>query len=96
MSIATIPIGHAYGITRIYGNGKGYVYVKGKKAFVVGNVCMDMLMLDVSAIECKEGDEVIVVGDNASAEALANSAGTISYELLTGLSDRITRRVIVG
>ena len=53
-------------------------------------------MLDVSAIECKEGDEVIVVGDNASAEALANSAGTISYELLTGLSDRITRRIIVG
>ena len=96
MSIATIPVGHAYGITRIYGNGKGYVYVKGKKAFVVGNVCMDMLMLDVSAIECKEGDEVVVVGENASAEALANSAGTISYELLTGLSDTITRRVIAG
>ncbi len=96
MSIATIPLGHSYGITRIYGNGKGYVYVKGKKAFIVGNVCMDMLMLDVSAIECKEGDEVVVVGENASAEALANSAGTISYELLTGLSDTITRRVIVG
>ncbi len=91
---ATIPLGHADGIGRIYGNGNGYVWIHGQKAPIVGNVCMDMIMVDVTNIDCKEGDEVIVIGDNESAEALANHAGTISYEFLTGLSQRIPRKIM--
>jgi len=91
---ATLPLGHADGIGRIYGNGNGFVWIHGKKAPILGNVCMDMIMVDVTNIECYEGDEVIVIGPNASAEALANHAGTISYEFITGLSQRIQRKVI--
>ncbi|MGB0254790.1 MAG: alanine racemase [Flavobacteriaceae bacterium] len=91
---ATLPIGHADGIGRIYGNGNGFVWIHGKKAPILGNVCMDMIMVDVTHIACAEGDEVIVIGPNASAEALANHAGTISYELITGLSQRIQRKTI--
>lgn len=91
---ATLPIGHADGIGRIYGNKNGFVWIHGKKAPILGNVCMDMIMVDVTHIACAEGDEVIIVGPNASAEALANHAGTISYELITGLSQRIQRRII--
>ena len=91
---ATLPIGHADGIGRIYGNGKGYVWIHGKKAPILGNVCMDMIMVDVTHIPCAEGDEVIVIGPSASAEALANHAGTISYELITGLSQRIQRKTV--
>jgi alanine racemase len=91
---ATLPIGHADGIGRIYGNGKGFVWIHGHKAPLVGNVCMDMIMVDVSQIDCEEGDEVLVIGPQASAENLANAAGTISYELITGLSQRIQRRVL--
>ncbi len=91
---ATLPLGHADGIGRIYGNGNGFVWIHGKKAPILGNVCMDMIMVDVTHIECQEGDEVIVIGPSASAEALANNAGTISYELITGLSQRIKRRIV--
>lgn len=87
-------MGHADGIGRIYGNGKGYVWIHGKKAPIVGNVCMDMIMVDVTNIDCAEGDEVIMIGPNASAEELAHHAGTISYELITGLSQRIPRKII--
>ena len=61
--IATIPIGHADGITRIFGNKKGFVFINGQKAFIVGNVCMDAIMVDVSNIKCKEGDQVIIFDD---------------------------------
>lgn len=91
---ATLPLGHADGIGRIYGNGNGFVFIHGKKAPILGNVCMDMIMVDVTNIDCEEGDEVLVIGPNATAENLANSAGTISYELITGLSQRIQRRII--
>ena len=91
---ATLPLGHADGIGRIYGNGNGYVWIHGQKASIVGNVCMDMIMVDVTNIACEEGDAVIVIGDNESAEALANHAGTISYEFITGLSQRIARKII--
>ena len=91
---ATLPLGHADGIGRIYGNGKGYVMINGQQASILGNVCMDMIMVDVTAIDCQAGDTVIVIGPNASAENLANAAGTISYELITGLSQRIKRKVI--
>ena len=91
---ATLPLGHADGIGRIYGNGKGYVIINGKQASILGNVCMDMIMVDVTDIDCQAGDTVTVIGPDASAEDLANAAGTISYELITGLSQRIQRRVI--
>lgn len=95
LKTATLPIGHADGIGRQYGHGRGFVNIHGKKAPVIGNVCMDMLMVDVSGIHCKEGDEVIVFGNNPTAETLAESAGTISYELITGISQRV-KRVVIG
>ena len=90
-TIATLPIGHADGISRIYGNGKGSVSIHGQKAPIVGNVCMDMIMVDVTSIACREGDEVVVFDGAHTAEALAESAGTISYELITSISQRIKR-----
>lgn len=92
---ATLPLGHADGIGRHYGKGNGYVFVGNKKAPIIGNVCMDMIMIDITGIDCKEGDEVIVFGPAHSAEELASSANTISYELLTGISHRIPR-IIIG
>ena len=91
---ATLPLGHADGIGRQYGNGKTYVIVNGKKAYIIGNVCMDMIMIDVTGIACKEGDEVIILGTNSSAETFAATANTISYELLTGISQRVKRTFI--
>ncbi|MGB5314718.1 MAG: alanine racemase [Robiginitalea sp.] len=92
---ATLPIGHADGIGRQYGQGKGRVYIQGKPAPIIGNVCMDMTMVDISDISCKEGDEVVFFGDGISAEGLASRANTISYELLTGISQRVPR-IITG
>ncbi|MEZ4801454.1 MAG: alanine racemase [Gelidibacter sp.] len=91
---ATIPIGHADGIGRIYGNGKGYVIIKGKKAPLVGNVCMDMIMVNVTDIDCEEGDEVIIFDAHHTASDLAQNANTISYELITSISQRVKRIII--
>lgn len=88
---ATLPIGHADGFLRAFGKGKGWVIINGKKAKVLGNVCMDMVMVDVTDIECKEGDEVLVFGAGAPADELAAAIDTISYELLTGISSRVKR-----
>lgn len=88
---ATIPIGHADGVSRLYGNGKGFVIINGKKAPLVGNVCMDMIMVNVTHIECQEGDEVIIFDAQNTAEELAQNAGTISYELITAISQRVKR-----
>lgn len=91
---ATIPIGHADGISRIYGNGKGFVIINGKKAPLVGNVCMDMIMVNVSEIDCEEGDEVIIFDADHTADELAISANTISYELITSISQRVKRIIL--
>jgi alanine racemase len=91
---ATLPIGHADGIGRQYGKGKGYVIINNQKAYILGNVCMDMIMVDVTHIACKEGDEVIVFGPNYTAEKLAETANTISYELITAISQRVKRYFI--
>jgi alanine racemase len=91
MKTATIPIGHADGISRQLGNGKGFVTVNGQKAAIVGNVCMDMIMIDISQIDCKEGDELIVFGKENSLIELADSVNTLTYEMLTSLSQRIKR-----
>ena len=88
---ATLPLGHADGIGRIYGHGKGWVTIHGKKAPILGIVCMDMIMVDVTEIPCEEGDEVIVFGETHTAEDLASSAKTISYELITSISQRVKR-----
>jgi len=91
---ATIPIGHADGIGRQYGNGKGFVVIKGKPAPIIGNVCMDMIMVNVSDIDCKEGDEVIIFGSYPTAVEFANTANTISYEIITAISQRIPRIIL--
>lgn len=91
---ATIPLGHADGIGRIYGKGKGFITVHGMRAPIIGNVCMDMLMIDVTGIPCEEGDEVVVFGEDPTAAEFAATAGTISYELITALASRI-KRVLV-
>ncbi|OUS01544.1 alanine racemase [Flavobacteriales bacterium 33_180_T64] len=88
---ATIPIGHADGIGRHYGNQKGFVTINGKRALIVGNVCMDMIMVDISDIDCHEGDEVIIFGDTPNASQFANSAKTISYEIIAAISQRVRR-----
>lgn len=90
---ATLPIGHADGISRAFGNGKGWVTIHGKKAPIVGNVCMDMIMVDISEISCEEGDEVIVFGKDPTAEKLSESINSIPYELLTAVSQRVKRVV---
>jgi alanine racemase len=93
-SIATIPIGHADGISRAYGNGKGWVTIAGKKAPIVGNVCMDMIMVNCSNIPCREGDEVIFFGKSTNAEELSHSIQSISYELITAISQRVKRAIV--
>lgn len=91
---ATLPIGHADGISRFYGNRKGWVSIHGQKAYILGNVCMDMLMVDVTNIDCKEGDEVIVLGPNASASELSEAIDSIPYELITSISQRVKRSIL--
>ncbi len=89
--IATIPIGYADGISRHWGNGVGYVVIKNKKAPIVGSVCMDMLMADVTDIDCKEGGDVIIFGTNPSVNFMAKQLGTIPYEIMTSISQRVKR-----
>ncbi len=91
LKTATLPIGHADGIGRQYGNGKGFVAIHGQKAPIIGNVCMDMIMVNVTNIDCNEGDEVIIFGGSPNAERLAETVGTISYELITSISQRVKR-----
>ncbi|MDG5490988.1 alanine racemase [Psychroserpens sp. SPM9] len=88
---ATIPIGHADGIGRQYGNEKGFVTIHGQKAPIIGNVCMDMIMVNVTDIACNEGDEVIIFGTTTNAAEFARTANTISYEIITAISQRVKR-----
>lgn len=90
--IATIRIGYADGFGRELGNGKASVWVRGQLAPVVGNVCMDMTMIDVTGIESiQEGDQVEIFGPHLPVQSLAKWAGTIPYEILTGISQRVKR-----
>ncbi|WP_299223372.1 alanine racemase [uncultured Psychroserpens sp.] len=92
---ATIPIGHADGISRQYGNEKGFVVINNQKAPIIGNVCMDMIMVNITNIDCKEGDEVVVFGNHPnSASDFSKSVQTISYEIITSISQRIKRVII--
>jgi len=89
--IAIIAIGYADGIRRSYGNGKGYVLINNKKAPIVGSICMDMLMVDVTNIDAKVGDEVIIFGENLRITELAKAWDTIAYEVMTSISQRVKR-----
>jgi Alr-MurF fusion protein len=89
--IAIVPIGYADGLGRVLGNGKGHLLVSGQLAPILGNVCMDMCMIDLTGIEASEGDEVIVFGPERSLKELADEMGTIPYEVLSGLSRRVKR-----
>lgn len=90
-TIATIPLGYADGFHRSLGNGAGKVYVNGKPAPTIGEICMDMTMIDVSGLEAAEGDEVELFGKQQTVSALARQAGTIPYEILTSVPERVKR-----
>ncbi|HRG88944.1 MAG TPA: bifunctional UDP-N-acetylmuramoyl-tripeptide:D-alanyl-D-alanine ligase/alanine racemase, partial [Chitinophagales bacterium] len=90
-TIATVGIGYADGLSRKLSNKVGRMLVNGKLVPVIGNVCMDMTMLDITGVEAKEGDEVIVFGNNPTVEEVAEAAETIPYEILTGISSRVKR-----
>lgn len=89
--IAAIPIGYADGLNRHLGNRRGYCLVNGKKAEYVGNICMDVALIDVTDIDCKEGDCVEIFGDNLPVIVLSDILDTIPYEILTSVSPRVKR-----
>jgi alanine racemase len=92
LTIATVAIGYADGLSRRLSNGNYAMYIHGKPAPIIGRICMDMTMLNISAIpEAQEGDEVIVFGAMPSIQQLAKAAQTIPYEILTGISQRVKR-----
>lgn len=91
--VGVIPIGHADGISRSFSKSV-HVFIRGKKAEVLGNICMDVLMINLNGINCDEGDEVVVFDSKNNAEDFAKSVGTISYEVLTNLSSRIERKIL--
>lgn len=89
--IATIPVGYADGFPRSLSEGKGQVAIRGDRFSVVGKVCMDMTMLDITGSEIQEGEEVIVFGDEPNVSELAKAAATIPYEIIAGISRRVQR-----
>jgi alanine racemase len=95
--IGAIPIGYADGLNRLLGNRNGYCLVHSsalsqpQKAPYVGNICMDVAMIDVTGIDCHEGDTVEIFGENLPVTVLSNQIGTIPYEILTGVSNRVKR-----
>ena len=89
--IGAIPIGYADGLNRHLGNRHGYCLVNGQRADYVGNICMDVAMIDVTGIDCKEGDSVEIFGDQLPVTVLSDIIGTIPYELLTAVSNRVKR-----
>ena len=89
--IAAIPIGYADGLNRHLGNRHGYCLVNGQKAEYVGNICMDVAMIDVTGIDCHEGDKVEIFGEHLPVTVLSDALDTIPYEMLTGISNRVKR-----
>ena len=90
--IATIRIGYADGLSRKLGNGNGAMYLHNQLAPIIGNICMDMTMIDITGIpEAREGDIVEVFGKHIPVEKLAAAAGTITYEIMTGINQRVKR-----
>lgn len=91
---ATIPIGHADGLSRKLGNEQGSVYINNIKAPIVGNVCMDMIMVNVTNIDCQEGDEVIIFNSQEMIQNITDISETIVYETLTSISHRVNKILI--
>ena len=89
--IAALPIGYADGLNRKLGNGNAYCLVNGCRAPYVGNICMDVCMIDVTDIDCREGDTAIIFGDELPVTVLSDAIGTIPYEILTSVSSRVKR-----
>ena len=89
--IAALPIGYADGLNRHLGCGHGYCLVNGQKAHYVGNICMDVCMIDVTDIDCKEGDTAVIFGPELPPTVLSEVIDTIPYEILTGVSPRVKR-----
>lgn len=89
--IAIVPVGYADGLDRRLGNGTGQAFIKGQRVPVVGNICMDMLMLDVTGLNVVAGDSVEFFGNNIPVSEVAEKTGTIPYEILTGVSQRVKR-----
>lgn len=90
-TIAILAVGYADGFSRSLSRGVGYVMIHGKKARVVGNVCMDMTMVDVTDLHCQVGDTAVIFGDDPKVEDVARAIGTIPYEILTNVSERVNR-----
>jgi alanine racemase len=90
-TIATLPVGYADGFFRALSNGVGQVFAAGKKVPVVGKVCMDMIMVDVTGLDIKEGDVAELLGENCTATQMAEAAQTIPYEIFTHISARVPR-----
>jgi len=88
---ATIPVGHADGLSRKLGNKKGFVLINNQKAEIVGNVCMDMIMVNVTKINCKEGDEVTLFNSQKMIQNISDISETIVYETLTAISPRVKK-----
>jgi len=91
MTIAVIPVGYADGFRRSLSNGTGSVFIHGIKCPVVGRVCMDMIMVDISSVNAKINDQVEIIGINQPMEVFAKAMETIPYEVMTGLSKRMHR-----
>ncbi len=91
LKVGTIALGYADGISRMFSNGIGSVTIKNKKASIVGNISMDTFMVDITNIDCNEGDDVIVFNNQQTILNLAKKSSTISYEILTSISQRIKR-----
>ena len=89
--IAVIPIGYADGFDRRLGNGTGEVFINGKRAKTIGNICMDLTMIDITDIDAEEGDGVEIFGENISISEVADRMKTIPYEVLTSVSRRVKR-----
>jgi alanine racemase len=91
LQLATIAIGYADGFNRKFSQGVGEVLIGGNRARVIGNVCMDMTMVDVTGLNASEGDEVIIFGNEMPIQNLASRIDTIPYEILTNVSERVKR-----
>lgn len=89
--IGVIPIGYADGLRRQLGNGAACFWVNGKPAPIIGNVCMDLCMIDVTGIDCKEDDTAVLFDESHPIEEISKACNTIPYEIMTGISQRVKR-----
>jgi len=90
-TIAILPVGYADGLNRRLGNSNGSLFIRNTRVSIVGNVCMDMCMTDITGMEAEEGDEAEIFGENISIDELAEKCGTIPYEILTSIPGRVKR-----